>query len=181
MLTLHYIGAHKGETWTAALGDRVIRWAQRGYSAPARHVTHTEALLGGVWRAATIASSSLIDDDGSGRGGVRIKSDVRLNPAHWIVLDLPDAPGRTVDKSVRWFIRHGGAGYDTLGAPGSVAGALLGHRPGKWFCTEAVAASMGFQDPHMMCPAAFFLKLIEMGARDVTADFFGNELAELPG
>jgi hypothetical protein len=173
MITLHYIGAHKGGTLSAALGDKVIRWAQRGYSLPARTVTHTEALLGGSWFAATIASSSIVDDDEDGKGGVRIKPGVRLNPLHWIVLDLPDTLTRNAYESARWFKAHEGQRYDVLGAPGSVAGALLGHGEGRWFCTEAVAASMGFADPHTLCPAAFFNLLKAMGARDVTADFFG--------
>jgi hypothetical protein len=173
MITLHYIGAHKGGTLSAALGDKVIRWAQRGYSAPARTVTHTEALLGGAWFAATIASSSIVDDDEDGKGGVRIKPNVRLNPAHWIVLDLPDTAKRNAFESARWFREHQGQRYDVLGAPGSVAGALLGHGEGRWFCTEAVAASKGFADPHTLSPAGFFNKLMDMGARDVTAAFFG--------
>jgi hypothetical protein len=32
---------------------------------------------------------------------------------------------------------------------------------------------MGFADPHTLCPAAFFNLLGAMGARDVTAAFFG--------
>jgi hypothetical protein len=173
MITLHYVGAHKGGTPTAAMGDWVIRWAQRGYSLPARTVTHTEVFLGGTWDNATIASSSIIDDDGDGRGGVRIKHGVRLNPAHWIVLDLPDTETRSAFVAARWFKQHDGQPYDVLGAPGSVAGALLGHRLSGWFCSESVACAMGFKDPHMLCPAAFYTLLIAMGARDVTSEFFG--------
>lgn len=172
MLTLHYIGAHKGDALTARLGDKVIRWAQRGYSLPARHITHTEALIGGDARSAIIASSSIVDDNGDGKGGVRTKHDVALKPWNWLVLDLPDTPTRNAQASARWFAEHDGLPYDGLGAPGSVAGPLLGQREGAWFCSEAVAASMGFADPHMLPPAAFYTMLIAMGARDVTADFF---------
>ena len=172
MLTLHYIGAHKGESLTSRMGDKVIRWAQRFYSDPARTVTHTEALLGGNASSAIIASSSIVDDNGDGKGGVRTKHGVELKPYNWLVLDLPDTPDRNPMQSARWFAEHDGLPYDSLGAPGSVAGPLLGHRGDQWFCSEAVAASMGFKDPHMLPPAAFYTLLIAMGAKDVTAEFF---------
>lgn len=174
MITLHYIGAHKGERITARLGDKVIRWAQRWYSLPAKEVTHTEALIGGDARSAIIASSSLVDDNGDGKGGVRIKHGVALKPHNWIVLDLPDTPARNAMEAARWFAEHDGQPYDSLGAPGSVAGPLLGHSPDNWFCSEAVATSMGFKDAHMLPPAAFYTLLIAMGAEDVTEAFFAG-------
>lgn len=174
MITLHYIGAHKTERLTAQLGDKIIRWAQRWYSLPAKDVTHVEALLGGDARSATIASSSIVDDNGDGRGGVRVKTGVALKPHNWIVLDLPDTPARNAQEAARWFAEHDGQPYDRLGAPGSVAGPLLGHVPDHWFCSEAVGASMGFVDTHMLPPAAFYTLLVAMGARDITAEFFAG-------
>lgn len=172
MITLHYLGTKHG-----GFGASVIRYAQRGYSEPARGVTHTEALLGGIASSAIIASSSLVDSFGDGKGGVRTKHGVEINPAHWIVLDLPDTPERNTARAARWFAEHDGEPYDRRGAAGSVGQALVQQSEGEWFCTEAVAASMGFQDPHMMCPAAFFVKLLELGARDITLEFFGIEEA----
>jgi hypothetical protein len=168
MITLHYLGTKHG-----GFGASVIRYAQRGYSEPARGVTHTEALLGGGPGNAIMASSSLVDSLGDGKGGVRTKTGVVLNSAHWLVLDLPDAPERNARASARWFAEHDGEPYDRRGAAGSVGQAIVQQSSDEWFCTEAVAASMGFQDPHMMCPAAFYVKLLEMGARDITLEFFG--------
>lgn len=172
MITLHYLGRKHG-----GLGASTIRWAQRGYSDPAREVTHTEALLRGGPNDAIMASSSLVDSLGDGKGGVRTKHGVVLDPAHWLVLDLPDTSERNASNSARWFAEHDGEPYDRRGAAGSVGQALVQQSEGEWFCTEAVAASMGFRDTHMLCPAAFFTMLLAMGARDITLEFFGIEEA----
>jgi hypothetical protein len=169
MITLHYIGAHKGDGILATAGDKIIRWAQRGYSTPARHVTHAEALLSGDCNSATIGSSSLFDDNADGITGVRIKSNVKLNANHWIVLDLPDIP---TSMAYEWFQKHQGEPYDCLGSVGSVTSALFQHNRIQWYCNEAVGASMNIKDPHMMCPAAFYTLLMALGAKDITEEFF---------
>lgn len=165
MITLHYLGTVHG-----GFGARVIRWAQRGYSEQARSVTHTEMYFGGGPNAATIGSSSLVDDP----SGVRIKRDVVLNPAHWRVLDLPDTTEHNTENAYSWFLDHEGMPYDRRGAQGSVAQAIILQSPDSYFCTEAVAESGGFRDPHMFCPAGFYNFQLDMGAVDITDRFFGR-------
>ena len=169
MILLGYIGDPK----TSSVGWRLIRWAQRHYTAPARHITHTELLLAGDAQSATIASSSLVDDDGDGRGGVRIKHGVVLNIANWRVMQIPDTPTRNTDAAALWFAAHVGQPYDSRGAAGSVGQALVQQKDGEWFCSESCGAAWGLADPHMLCPAALWNLGFALGGVDITEDFFG--------
>jgi hypothetical protein len=174
MIILGYIGPEKRGGLFSNLGWRTIRWAQRGYSEPARDVTHTEMMLGGTPGAAVIASSSMVDDNGDGLGGVRTKHLVALNVANWRVMYLPETERRNTDAAARWFLKHDGFPYDRRGAAGSVGQALVQQEPGEFFCSEACAASMGIPDPHMLCPAALWTLLPLIGGVDVTTLFFSE-------
>lgn len=160
MKILGYIGDHQKDGITARLGWALVRLAQVG--ATYRRVTHTEALLSGSAASATIASSSLRD------GGVRVKTTA-LNPAHWVVIDVP-----TWDEvaAASWFEVHAGEPYDRMGAMASVLW-FLPHALEAWFCNEAVGAAVGLIDPHGMPPSMFMaIARLQPGARDVTAEFF---------
>jgi len=164
MITLHSIAPPRGGI-AARAGYYATRFGQLAYGPELARITNTELFLGGPWHRAHIASSSIVD------GGVRIRHNVRLNPAHWIALErkLPrDHEAALID----WFVQHKGEGYDLFGAIGSVVPALVRHGNGKWFCTEAVAAALRYSMPHTLCPAAFYLAEIGRGAIDVTQDFF---------
>lgn len=169
MITLHYVGPAKRSV-TAKIGHAATVWGQRRHNPIARQITHTEALLGGTKANATIGSSSIVD------GGVRVRYGVALNPAHWIVLQLPDTTERNTGLARQWFYLHNGEDYDALGAVGSVAPALVPHRPGLWYCTEAVASSYNFTDPHTFCPAGFYTFKLALGAEDITKPFFEGTL-----
>jgi len=163
MIVLGYIGNHKGGGLRRRAGRELIRLGQWPYTF--RRVTHTEMLLDGTWDQADIASSSLMD------GGVRIKPAVRLNPAHWIAVDVPTWDAR---QSAAWFFAHLGEAYDTRGAIGSVLYGI-GSNDG-WFCNEACGASVGLIDPQTMPPAGFIaLALCQPGARIVTDEFFADQ------
>ena len=164
MIVLGYIGKHKGQGLRAWLGWALIRAAQVGRTW--RRVTHTEILLGGDWRNATIGSSSLID------GGVRVKT-TPLNPDHWIAIEVPDGIMRSTPLARKWFNIRAGLPYDWRGAVGSVLYGL-GHRSGSWFCNEACGAAMRQTDPHKMPPAGFIAWCFDIGGVDVTAEFFGG-------
>lgn len=163
MIVLGYIGNHKGEGFRRRAGRELIRVGQWPYTY--RQVTHTEMLLDGTWDKADIASSSLMD------GGVRIRNDVKINPAHWISVDVPTWDAH---QSSAWFFEHLGQPYDSRGAIGSV---LYGIGSNKgWFCNEACGASIGQIDPQTMPPAGFFaLALRQPGARIVTDEFFSTK------
>jgi len=166
MIVLGYIGKHKCDGFRRWVGWALIRLGQIGYTW--RRVTHTEILLAGPWDAATIASASLLD------GGVRTKTGVRLNPAHWVAIDVPDTKMRSAPVSAKWFELHDGKPYDKRGAPGSVLYGL-GHDANGYFCNEACGASMHQIDPHKSPPAGFIGWCLSLdGARDVTAEFFKN-------
>lgn len=167
MIVLGYVGKHKGEGFRAWLGWALVRAGQLGYTW--RAVTHTEILIEGTPQDATIASSSLVD------GGVRTKPGVRLNPANWIAVYVPDSKLRSAAVSAKWFDVHKGRPYDWRGAPGSVLYGV-GHRVGSWFCNEACGASMHQVDPHKMPPAGFIAWCLDHdGSRLVTDEFFGGE------
>lgn len=161
MIVLGYTGNHKGHGLRMRAGRELIRLGQWPYTW--RRVTHTEMLIGGRWDCADIASSSLMD------GGVRIKKAVRLNPEHWVAVDVPTWDAQ---QSKAWFLSHDKQPYDTRGAIGSVLYGI-GDNHG-WFCNEACGASIGQIDPQMMPPAGFMnYALGQPGARIVTAEFFG--------
>lgn len=156
MLVAHYVGDHaKDDVWTRA-GWAITRAVQKG---PYGDTTHCEAIHaehgdGSV----TIASSSLRD------GGVRDKQ-VRLNPLHWRIVEVPFWDVRL---SIEHLAQTRGQPYDLRGA---VATAFIGSpRAGHHFCnhwvsTPFVRAAATFGPHH------FHAITLSMG-RDVTEGFF---------
>ena len=157
MQIIHYIGNHAADTLAVRLGWWITRLVQRGqYKA----VTHCEAILAEhADGSVTIASASVRD------GGVRTKRNVRLNPAHWLIVDVPQWD---VQKSIDWFAFNDGLPYDWRGAVATVL--LLGHDQNGWFCNEAVGAPH-IRDSHIFGPAQFADISMSVG-RDATAEFF---------
>ena len=147
MKVAFYIGDHSGEVWYAQVGLQVTRLVQKG---PYSHVTHVEAIHaehsdGSV----TIASSSLRDK------GVRAKR-VHLNPAHWIIVDVPSWD---VNLSIALLVETEGLPYDLRGA---IATAFLGAQDSeRYFCNEWVATPFlvapGTFGPHHLCAIALSL------------------------
>lgn len=172
MIVLAYIGCHKGDGFRVWAGWAIIRSAQIGRKF--RKVTHTELLTGGDRTAADIGSATMLDG-----GVVRIKRGVVLNPAHWLVFELPDTNARNSGTARKWFNAHAGERYDRRGSVGSVLYGI-GQADGEWFCNEACGAALGQTDPHMMPPAGFVAWLVDLGAVDVTSRFFntGNQTIE---
>ena len=87
------------------------------------------------------ASASYIDK------GVRMKR-IDYDPDHWDILDLPgfdEAAART------WFGSRVGHGYDLLGNLRFVFG-WVREDDGKWFCSEALMAALGFAEPWRFGP-----------------------------
>ena len=164
MKVAFYIGDHRDDDWAARAGWYVTQLVQKG---PYGCVTHVEAIHaehsdGTV----TIASSSLRDK------GVRAKR-VRLNPAHWRIVDVPSWD---VALSIALLEQTEGMLYDLRGA---IATAFLGAQDNdRYFCNEWVAepfvvASATF-GPHQLCAIA-----LSLGTEE-TSSFFARmaELAE---
>lgn len=87
------------------------------------------------------ASSSFMD------GGVRFKA-IDWNPDNWDFIDLPDH--LEVDARA-WFEANKGAKYDWLGNVRFLLG-FLPNGKDQFFCSEAVAAALGFTDPWRFTP-----------------------------
>lgn len=157
MLIAHYIGDHKNDTLLVRAGWYLTRLVQKGEY---KHVTHCEAIHrehsdGSV----TIASSSLRDN------GVRSKR-VKLNPAHWMIVDVPQWDVR---QSIKFFKEHDDVLYDIRGALATV---LPGREDSsRMFCNESVGASVGLKTPHCFQPAQFAAISLSIGY-DVTENFF---------
>lgn len=118
------------------LFNRLTAWWTNGpYS-------HCELVVDGLcW------SSSFMD------GGVRGKR-IELNPDHWDLIEV-DAD---VAAAIAWFEARIGDDYDTLGLFGFL------WRPwrddtNRWFCSEALAAALGFSDPWRFCPNTLYAAL----------------------
>lgn len=88
------------------------------------------------------ASSSFVD------GGVRFKQ-IDYNPDHWEIVELPtefEAEARV------WFSTHEGDSYDIIGNLSFVIGSVDDSKR-KWFCSEAVLASLGVEEPFKFSPS----------------------------
>jgi len=153
-----YIGDHSSDTLLVQAGCWITKLGQKG---PYSNVTHCEAIHAehkdGL---VTIASSSLRDK------GVRDKR-VTLNPAHWIVANVPQWK---LKDSVEFLARTKGLPYDLHGALATIL-------PGKenstqWFCNEWVAypylrAASNFGPHHL---AAICMSIGD----DITEEFFSK-------
>lgn len=156
MLIAHYTGDHTGDDWQARAGVAITRLGQKGIYGD---ITHTEAIHAQhTDGSVTIASASLRD------GGVRDKR-VTLNPAHWIITDVPQWD---IGQSVLLLERTRGWPYDLRGALATV---LPGRPSDKaYFCNRWVGQpflkAAGSFGPHHF--AAICLSI----GQDVTTDFF---------
>ena len=106
--------------------SRLVRWIGKGaYS-------HCEILFSD----GMAASASYIDK------GVRFKR-IEFNPENWDFIDLP----ASLEAAAReWFVLHNGARYDWRGNVWFVI-PWITHSKSKWFCSEALAAALGFAEP----------------------------------
>ena len=134
------VAFYKGQT---RVFNKLVSWWTRGpYS-------HTELVVDGVWY-----SSSFLD------GGVRAKR-IEFDPEHWDLIELPDADAAS---AVKWFEDHAGQKYDVLGLAGFVVRSLPDDR-WKYFCSEAVAAALGFDEAWRLDPNTFAAVLRRMAGQ----------------
>lgn len=123
MKAAFYTGTRPGK---AGLYNRLVRWWT---TSPYSHVEL-------VFSDGIAASSSYAD------GGVRFKV-IDFEPRSWEFIELPlhlEADARA------WFAAHAGAGYDLRGNLHFMVEPLA-DRKDAWFCSEAVAAALGFREP----------------------------------
>lgn len=116
----------------AGLFNRAVRWWLGG------KYSHTEL----VFSDGVSASSSWLD------GGVRYRL-ITFDPAKW---DLIEIDGDE-QAARQWFKDHGGDSFDIVGLFGFVWRRST-HNRARWFCSESVAASLGFPDPYRFDPCS---------------------------
>jgi hypothetical protein len=159
--TALYIGDHSGDAIKVRLGWALTRMVQRGTY---QRVTHTEMILIEETNGTVMLASSSLRD-----GGVRIKR-TELNPAHWIIADVPNW---SLEQSFDWFEKHQGEKYDLRGALATV---LPGSQySDRWYCNEACAASVGFKEPQLFGPAQYAAIALSLGT-DITKEFFKGRI-----
>ena len=137
------IAVYKGtRPGVAGLYNRLGRWLDHGpYS-------HCEL----VFSDGMSASASFMDH------GVRIKFIGYTSVDCWDFVDLPEQ--YELDAR-RWFMKHHGAEYDVMGNINAMFG-FVPHSPDKWFCSEAIAASLNLTDPWRYKPNGLAAVLKEL-------------------
>ena len=94
-----------------------------------------------VFNDGVSASSSFID------GGVRFKIII-YDPTHWDFIELaPHLEGAARD----WFRSHDKQPYDLWGNVRFAFG-FAKESKGKWFCSEAIMAALGFKEAYRYGP-----------------------------
>lgn len=127
MLLAMYRGPAEG-LWNRAFHSLVCWFTKSEYS-------HCELVINGMcW------SSSNRD------GGVRGKR-IDLASGKW---DLYPVKGDG-DAAVRWFLAHDGQKYDWMGLVRFIL-PIFPKRGKRWFCSEAIAAALGFTKPETFTP-----------------------------
>ena len=124
--------------------NRLTSWWTRGpYS-------HTELLIEDKVHGGYFCYSSSFMD-----GGVRMMKMKELNPDHWDIVDVSDFDQ---EAAIEWFEAHLGLKYDLAGLFGFVFRALPDNR-NKFFCSEAVAKALGFNETWRLDPNTFYAVL----------------------
>lgn len=124
----------------AGIFNRLVRWWTRGpYS-------HVELIIDTRLRARStyVCYSSSAED-----GGVRSKR-IDIRPEKWDVIELNPLT-YSVDKARLWYFLRMGAKYDYRGLLGGVVRSVKDDRH-KYFCSESIAAALGFDDPWRFDP-----------------------------
>lgn len=131
------------------LFNRLVSWWLVGPYSHCELILHTDT--NGY---STCASASYMD------GGVRVKTMV-LDPAHWDLVDAPDA----YLSARMWLNRHEDDRYDLLGLLGFVWRRQSGDQ-NKWFCSEAVAAMLGYSEPWRYDPMTLYSAVNKLTKKD---------------
>lgn len=144
-----YKGTHTG---ISGLYNVLTRYLDRGM------YSHCELVLSdGI-----SCSSSYLD------GGVRFKQVDYSKVDNWDFLDIPDPTGELEFNAFLWFKLHEGCKYDLLGNLRFVSNAVKDDSS-KWFCSEAVMASLGFTEAYRYGPNGCAAVL-----RDITNKYLTN-------
>jgi hypothetical protein len=125
------VALYKGKRGgSAGAFDAAVRWWTRGaYS-------HVEL----IFSDGMSASASARD------GGVRFK-DIEYHPDRWDIIEIE----ADEEYARAFFEQRVGLKYDYFGLFGFVWRPGIG-KSRRWFCSEAVAAALKFEEPWRFCP-----------------------------
>jgi hypothetical protein len=134
-----YLASYKArrEGWQG-LVNGAVQWLTKS------QYSHTELCLGNPFENPVICiSASGID------GGVRSKI-MQLKPEHWDTVPMP-----WVDHyaAIHFLRAEQGAKYDYAGVLRFLLPWAVSASKSRWFCSEAVAAMVGLDDPWRFSPA----------------------------
>lgn len=132
------IAFYKGRT---KLFNRAVSWWTQGIYSHCELIEKTD-----VEGVSTCWSSSFTD------GGVRVK-EISLDNDHWDIRTI-HVPDDVISGALQWFKEHEGEKYDVIGLFGFVWAATK-ENPKKWFCSEAVASALGFNETWRISPNGF--------------------------
>lgn len=103
----------------------------------------------GPYSHCEIIFNSGVSASSSGRdGGVRFK-EIEFHPERWDIYDLGEKFSE--EAAHEWFLNHEEAEYDHFGLVGFLYPPFDEDRV-KYFCSEAVAAALGFEEPWRFDP-----------------------------
>jgi uncharacterized protein YycO len=138
MKVAFFKGRHPGvKGW---LGVMTKWWTDGPYS-------HAELVVGETADGKSVCWSSTYLDK-----GVR-RAELVLDPADWDVIEIRTTPAQEA-AALAWFSQHEGEPYDTLGLLGFAWRHYEGEKD-KWFCSEAVAAALGYREAWRYDPNTF--------------------------
>lgn len=123
------------------LFNKLTSWWLRG------EYSHCELVLEEFDKGSLCVSSSFMD------GGVRIKV-IKLDPSNWDIIDV-DTDYYYIND---WLIKNEHAKYDTLGLFSFLARVFKQDKT-RWFCSEAVADMLKFEDSWRFDPCNLYAAL----------------------
>lgn len=131
----------------AGVFNRLVRWWTRGPYSHVELIINPLVQHRGLY---TCYSSSAMD------GGVRTKL-IDLCPARWDIVELNPAL-YDAEAARIWYLLHMGAKFDFRGIFGGVIRSVADDRE-KYFCSESVAAALGFDEPWRFDPNTLYAVL----------------------
>jgi hypothetical protein len=130
----------------------VVKWWLRG------DFSHAELVFGepNEQGQSLCWSSTFLDK------GVRSKLQ-DISTDEWVVVDLP-TNDFVEDAALAWFRQHEGQPYDVRALLGFVFRRVPQTKK-RWFCSESVAAALGFHQSWRLDPVTFFTVINRMAKR----------------
>ena len=142
MLIAFYKGTRPGIN---GVYNRGVRWWTHG------DYSHCEL----IFADSISASASFMD------GGVRFKQ-IDFDPLHWDFIEVDADEG----FARAWFTKHEHDKYDLMGNVRFVVPALDNDKD-KWFCSEAIAAALGINEPWRFDPNTLYAFLSSLPLRKI--------------